>query len=224
MWNRGLGYAWRVGVVGLLFGLVAGCAEGMPGPDSMVAGFIGTPPPVGGSAAPVSDGGMAGRGSDGLPPPLFSGEACEQGDTEACTCADGVSAGMKVCRFERTSPTMGAFSMCEGCEAPTTPPEGGSDGGGSGAGSGASGSGSGGAGSGASGSGSGGAGSGAAGTMGGSGASGSGSSGTGGSSGGAGRPAPGCDPDDCDEPLLGSACCTDDDECGVRLLLSCNAR
>jgi hypothetical protein len=222
MWNRGLGYAWRVGIGGLLFGLVAGCAEGMPGPDSMVAGFIGTPPPAGGSAAPVSDGGMAGRGSDGLPPPLFSGEACEQGETEACTCADGVSAGMKVCRFERTSPTMGAFSMCEGCRAQEVPSEAGTGGGAAGAGSGASGAGGAGAGQG----GAGGAGSGAAGMMStaGTGASGSGSSGSGGDSGGPDEPPERCDPDDCDEPLFGSACCTDDDECGVRLLLSCNAR
>jgi hypothetical protein len=56
-----------------------------------------------------------------------------------------------------------------------------------------------------------------------SGSSGSGGMGASGSGGGQPDP-PGCNPRDCDRPLLGEACCTDDDECGVRLLISCNAR
>jgi PPE-repeat protein len=225
MSNRGLGYA-RALVMGVFWiALGFGCAEGLPGPEGMVAGFIGAPP-TGGTAAPGTAGspGGAGMGSGYVPPPVFSGEACNQGDSEPCTCEDGVSAGTKVCRFERTSPTMGAYSMCEGCEAPAEP-EAGTDGGsGTGAsGMGASGTGASGTGGGASGtgaSGTGASGTGASGT----GASGTGASGTGGTSGGAGEPARGCDPDDCDDPLFGSACCTDDDECGVRLLISCNAR
>jgi hypothetical protein len=55
--------------------------------------------------------------------------------------------------------------------------------------------------------------------------SGSGSSGTGGmgASGSGGQPAePECDPDECDDPLLGEACCTERGRCGVRLLISCS--
>jgi hypothetical protein len=46
-----------------------------------------------------------------------------------------------------------------------------------------------------------------------------GSSGSGGSGGGGSQS--GCDPASCDEPLIGEVCCTDRDECGYRLLLSC---
>jgi hypothetical protein len=173
----------------------------MPGPDvkasnpltmapSPVAGF-------GGSVAPPT-GGMAGMAGMASEDPPFSGQPCSMGDSQVCTCEDGVSQGTQSCQFEFDSPTKGAFGPCSSCQQAGPAPTGGMSAAGMG---------------------------GAAGM----GAAGTGSSGTGGASGTGGtggQPTQPdrCDPDDCPDPLLGSACCTDDDECGVRLLLSCNAR
>jgi hypothetical protein len=195
--------------------LCFGCAVGFPQPDEVSAPLMSEPNTAGNSA----DGGVAGAaepaaGSGGQPFVMFMGDPCVRGTMEACTCTDGVSAGQRSCMADSASPTGGAFGECTRCVMPTPPPGGGS--GGSAAGSGGSAAGGGGtSGGGASGS------SGSGSSAGSSGGSGSGAAGTG--AGGSGSAA-GCDPDDCDEPLFGSACCTRDDECGVRLLLSCNAR
>jgi hypothetical protein len=195
-----------------------GCAEGMPGPGASASGSLMADPPVSGTAAPSGGTGTAGAGGAAgraEPPPAFTGEPCNMGDMQDCTCAEG-GEGTKVCRFDADSPTMGAFGPCGSCAPAAAPP---------GAGQGASGMGSAGGSAPMAGTGGrGGAGGGGTAGMPQSGSSGGGGMGASGSGGGQPEPPAGCNPRDCDEPLLGSACCTDDDECGVRLLISCNPR
>jgi hypothetical protein len=47
----------------------------------------------------------------------YMGEPCRMGDSAPCACSPG-SEGMKICRFDRASPTQGTFSGCENCSAP----------------------------------------------------------------------------------------------------------
>jgi hypothetical protein len=224
----------RLGIaLGYVSGLVliaVGCAQGadtgatenplMPAPIASLGGTMAT--------AGMGGGGGGSGGLAGGSPPMFMGQICTQGDTLACDCPDGMSMGTKVCKFDRLSPTMGAFGPCENCS--------GSMGGASGGGAGAGGRSGGGAGSMAgSGAGRGGAGGGMAGSSGGAGAGGM-SGGAGGSSagmggsggdqagmGGSGGNMAECERDsDCpDESLLQQGCC-ERGRCGTRLLLSCN--
>ena len=216
----------------VFFGL--GCAQGAPTPDGFKADFgLGTSDAA--AAPAVVDAGSPKPPASALP--AFTGTACKMGERLECTCADGMSKGSQLCRFDATSPTMGALGSCDGCMPPVMMmPSAGSGA----AGSGSAGSGSAGrAGSGSS-AGSSAAGSRAAGS-GGSSAAGSGGSsaaGSGGSSaaGSGGSSAAGsgaadagtataCDPDMCPDPggLLRS-CCTDDGQCGGRLLGRCRVQ
>jgi hypothetical protein len=182
----------RAGLGVLALVLVAACAEGFGLPGSVSAPLMSEDAGSGASGEGGS-GGAGEAGAAGTAPPMFMGEACERGASEPCLCPDG-GMGTRSCKADTASPTGGAFGECTRC-ALLEQPEGGAAAAGAGgiSGSGASGSGSGG----------------------------SPSAGTGGSA----EPEPdpvGCDPDQCDEPSIGQVCCTDDDQCGYRLLLSCN--
>ena len=165
-WLPPFSVAWLCVVLG-------GCAQGFEGPQSFGyeapgsgsqdngsipgtgagAGSGGTTA-MGGSTGGTAGGMSAGAGA-------YSGDPCDRGEVEVCTCASGTM-GSRSCAFDADSPTEGSFGECARC-AP--------GGGGSGGTSGSSGAG-GSSGSGSSGSGSSGSG--------GSGSSGSGSSGSGG--------------------------------------------
>jgi hypothetical protein len=197
--------------VAMMFGLA--CAEGMPGPDEFSSSLRkANPMPVtgAGSSAP----------SPMNPPPAFMGTPCAPGSRAMCTCADGVSIGIQVCRDDMQSPSGGALSACEACMAPAMPPAG-MAGGAAGA-SGASGSG---------GSASGGSGGSASGGSGGSGSGGMtggmSGGGRGGSGGSGGSSMTMCDADDCPGTtgLFGierEPCCTRGGECGGINALSGN--
>jgi hypothetical protein len=183
----------RAGLGVLVLG--AACAEGFGLPSGVSAPLMSEGAGSGGASGEGGSGGAASEAGAGMPPLMFMGEACERGASEACLCPDG-GMGTRSCRADTASPTGGAFGECSRCTLPEQP-AGGAPAAGTGgmSGSGASGSGS----------------------------SGSPSAGTGGSSEPEPEPDPvGCDPDQCDEPSIGQVCCTDDDECGYRLLLSCN--
>jgi streptogrisin D len=197
-----------------------GCASGYPGAEEASLSLPafgaldgGTAGAAGGGGAGGSAGGGGSAGEATLPEmPGFTGEMCFMGQSEACTCEDGVSMGTKSCKHEASSPTMGAFGACEACQAPPMSAGAGGDaeagaGGDAEAGAGGSGEEAGAGGSGEAGAGSGGSGEAGAG------AGGSGEAGDGGDS---------CDPRQCPRPLFGTACCTRSGECGSRLLLTCN--
>ena len=168
----------RLGHAALALGLaqLIGCAQGYDGP------LDDEPPLAGGFAAGI---GSTGAGRGGAPSQagttpagrsggagtLYTGEPCERGETEECMCGGGQGTGIRTCRKDDLSPTMGTFSPCEACVPGEEDPAGM---GGGGSGSGRSGSGAAGRG------GAGGSSSGAAGT-------GSSSAGRSGSSGSAGR-------------------------------------
>lgn len=113
----GLDRGWVRVAGGVLFALSAlGCAEG-----------YGTPEGFGTNASPIlpmwPDAGMTGAaGMEAPPEPMFMGEPCSMGQTAACTCADGVSQGTKLCIADAASPTGGAFGPCDSCVAPMPPP------------------------------------------------------------------------------------------------------
>ena len=175
------------------------CAEGYGHPGEISAQLM---VGEGGSTGTAGAGGVGAGGAAGagMVPPMFMGDACLRGEVEACLC-EGGGMGTRACVVDMASPTGGAFAACGRCVMPELPEAG--SGGASASGAGASG-----------------AGSGAAGSPAGS----SGSDSSSSDAGSGGSSSSGCNPRDCDEPLFGSACCTDDDECGVRLLLSCNPR
>lgn len=173
------------------------CAEGFAHPTGVSAPLMSEAAGAGGGGEGGSGGADGEAGAAGMAPPMFTGEACERGASEACLCPEG-GMGTRACKADTASPTGGAFGECARCALPEQPA--GSGGAAAGAG-GMSGAGAGG------------------------GASGSGSGSPGGGSAGDGAPDPapvGCDPDQCDRPSIGEVCCTRDDECGYRLLLSCN--
>lgn len=190
--------------VALLWGLGslggAGCASGFEGAEAFRSAERLAPPvpgqmPDAGMAVVAGAGGtMASAGMAAPSAPMFTGEGCAMGEVLPCTCSDGVSMGKRQCVFDMASPTMGAFGACASCVMPPMP---------------VAGAGAGGAG------GSGGAAAGSGGTA-------SGGMGGGGTSASGGSGASACDPAQCPPPQFGEACCTDRDECGRRLLLSCN--
>lgn len=194
-----------LGIVLLVTGSL-GCAKGSPAIGDVALLELNDA-----SASEITDGvGMAGTagmsgGDSGVPEPRFTGEACMQGMTMPCTCADGVSAGEKRCMYSADSPTMGALGECTRCVMPEPPPDAGTAGTGDAAGAAGT--------AGAEGS------AGASAGMSGTGASGTGSAGMDGTAGSSGDT---CDPDACPEPrglFAGAACCTRDDQCGERTLL-----
>jgi hypothetical protein len=171
----------RLGRAALLLGLaLSGCAQGY---DDMLEDG---PPFAGGFASGTGSIGAgrggAGRsgtgsllvGGTGGSSAMYTGDPCERDETEECTCEGGLGEGIRTCRKDDLSPTMGTFSACEACVLDSDPA--GMGGGGSGrSGSGSAGrGGTGGSGGGSSGSGSsaGRSGSGSAGRSGGSGSGG----------------------------------------------------
>jgi hypothetical protein len=180
----------------------------MPGPDAFSSGLR--------QANPMTEQPVTAAGSNAPPPmttpPVFMGTPCKMGDRAMCTCTDGVSIGVQVCRGDTLSPTGGALSPCDACMAPEMPPGGGTSGGAGTSGSGSSGA----------------PASGGSGGMSGSGSGGMGGAGRGGSGGsGGGTMTPMCDPDDCPGTtgLFGierDPCCTRGGECGGINALSGN--
>jgi hypothetical protein len=175
--------------------LIAGCAQGASDmsnadalrlPDSTVAGSGGTGAAGGASGAGGLGGGGGTGGTGGTAgTPMFDGDPCAQGQTEACVCEGSAAMGERMCVADASSPTGGAFSECRNC--PPAPDGGLPMGGASGMTAGGMG------------------GAGAGGTSGGAGGM---SGGAGGMSGGAGGMS-GCM---CMDAL---ACCKDDGTCGV---------
>ena len=51
-------------------------------------------------------------------PAVPVGPNCQQGETMACACADGISVGTQSCQYNETSPTRGTLGPCERCMAP----------------------------------------------------------------------------------------------------------
>jgi hypothetical protein len=94
------------------------CAEGYEADP-----FKALAAPSTGGGAPVLPGGGSGAGSTPMDEAgtgaagtgVFTGESCRMGDNAACTCADGVAQGIKICRYDVNSPTQGSFSECQNC-------------------------------------------------------------------------------------------------------------
>jgi hypothetical protein len=111
-----------------------GCAQGY---DSSLDQ---DPPTAGGFAGMTSNGGrggatsQAGRGASGTGSgaagTMYTGEPCERGETEECMCEGDQGMGIRSCRKDDLSPTMGSFSECESC-VPDEEPAGGAGGNGS---------------------------------------------------------------------------------------------
>ena len=108
--------------------LVSGCASGYDDgtkPNAAVRNASGIRAGQGGSAPQAgSPGAPAGSGGSANAP--YTGEPCEMGQTETCACEQAGTEGVRVCRFDRASPTDGTFSACENCMplAPTMADEG----------------------------------------------------------------------------------------------------
>ncbi len=113
----------RLGRAALLLGLaLSGCAQGydntLEEEPPFAGGFASGTGSIG--AGRGGQGGRAGGGSllvggKGGSSASYTGEPCERGETEKCTCEGGQGEGIRSCRKDDLSPTMGTFSACEAC-------------------------------------------------------------------------------------------------------------
>lgn len=133
----------RLGHAALALGLAhfIGCAQGYdysldeepPLAGGFAAGIGSTGTGRGGAPSQAGTNSQAGR-SGGAGMTMYMGDPCERGETEVCTCEGGLGTGIRTCRRDDLSPTMGSFSACEACVPDDDEDPAGMGGGGSGSG------------------------------------------------------------------------------------------
>src|SRR5262245_31937189 len=113
----------RLGHAALALGLaqLIGCAQGYDAkldddPPPLGGGYSAGFGPIGagrGGATGLAGGSASGgRGGGGS---MYMGDACERGETQECTCTGDQGKGIRTCRKDDLSPTMGSYSECEAC-------------------------------------------------------------------------------------------------------------
>jgi hypothetical protein len=87
----------------------------IPGAPDAGAGGVGGGTGGAGGMGGVS--GMSGGTGGAAGMPMFDGDACAQGETQACPCEGSAEMGERMCIANPLSPTGGELSECRNCPA-----------------------------------------------------------------------------------------------------------